>query len=179
MVLAAASQFHGKTDDVLENGTVHPKMAGAYHSVTDLRLSSENADFQTLSEAEKQALRDGLPDSDKRLAAMLANRDAFNLANALQPFTGQVFAQVVFGIGVLGMALSTIIILMLISGFTFCEMLNVPSEGWPHRLGCLIPGIVGLFFPSSGPENPRWLWRFPPPSSSAPCYPSPTSPSFS
>lgn len=145
VVLAAASQFHGKTDDVLENGT--PKTAGAYHSVTDLRLSSENADFQTLSEAEKQALRDGLPDSDKRLAAMLANRDASNLANALQPFTGQVFAQVVFGIGVLGMALSTIIILMLISGFTFCEMLNVPSEGWPHRLGCLIPGIVGLFFP--------------------------------
>jgi Mn2+/Fe2+ NRAMP family transporter len=69
------------------------------------------------------------------------------LANALEPFTGKVFAQFIFGIGVMGMAISTIIILMLISGFSFCEMLNVPSEGWPHRIGCLIPGVVGVFFP--------------------------------
>lgn len=147
VVLAAASQFHGKYDDVLQDGVVQPQMANAYYSVVDKRLSHDHADFKTLPDAEKQSLRDQLPDSEKQISAMLANRDAFNLAVALKPLTGQVFAQFIFGVGVLGMAISTIIILMLISGFTFCEMLNVPSEGWPHRLGCLIPGVVGIFFP--------------------------------
>jgi hypothetical protein len=30
---------------------------------------------------------------------------------------------------------------MLISGFTVCEILGLPQEGWPHRLGCLIAGL--------------------------------------
>ncbi len=147
VVLAAASQFHGKVDDVLKDGELNPKMAKSYYQVVDWRLGQDTEGFKDLPDPEKQFLRDQLPDSEKQLAAMLANRDAFNLANALEPLTGKVFAQFVFGVGVLGMAISTIIILMLISGFTFCEMLNVPSEGWPHRLGCLIPGVVGLFFP--------------------------------
>ncbi|MFV1994896.1 MAG: hypothetical protein ACC661_05615, partial [Verrucomicrobiales bacterium] len=46
-----------------------------------------------------------------------------------------------FGVGVLGMALSTIIILMLISGFTFCEMFDLPPTGMPHRIGSLIAGL--------------------------------------
>ncbi|MEM7387779.1 MAG: hypothetical protein AAF514_22820, partial [Verrucomicrobiota bacterium] len=28
-----------------------------------------------------------------------------------------------------------------------CELMNVPSEGMTHRLGCLIPGLVGIFGP--------------------------------
>jgi hypothetical protein len=53
----------------------------------------------------------------------------------------------IFGIGVIGMAISTIIILMLINGFAFCELINVPAEGNMHRLGSLIPavGVVGPF----------------------------------
>ena len=147
VVIAAASQFHGKWDDVLQDGQPNPKMAADYHKVTDSRLEKDHAGFKDLPAEEKQALRDQLPDSEKRLAAMLANRDAFSLANALEPLTDKKIAQYIFGAGVLGMAVSTIIILMLISGFAFCEMLNLPSEGWPHRLGCLIPGAVGIFFP--------------------------------
>lgn len=147
VVIAAASQFHGKSDDVFVDGQVVPAMAGPYHQVVDWRLAKEDPGFSDLPATEQQARRDALPQSEKQLAAMLANRDAFNLANALQPLTGDIFAQYIFGVGVLGMALSTIIILMLISGFTFCEMLNVPSEGWPHRIGCLIPGVIGIFFP--------------------------------
>ncbi len=37
---------------------------------------------------------------------------------------------------------------MLISGFTVCEILGLPSEGWPHRLGSLLPavGVLGPFY---------------------------------
>jgi hypothetical protein len=74
-------------------------------------------------------------------------RDAFNLAESLEPLTGRTMAHYVFGLGVLGMAVSSIIMLMLISGFTVCEMLGLPQGGWPHRLACLIPsvGVLGPF----------------------------------
>lgn len=78
---------------------------------------------------------------------MLVKRDAFSLAKALKPLTGDAVANYVFGFGVLAMALSTIIILMLISGFTFCEILDKEPTGWPHRIGCFIAGIgvIGPF----------------------------------
>ena len=51
------------------------------------------------------------------------------------------------GLGVLGMALSTITILMLISGFCICEALGVEATGWPHRFASLAAasGILGPF----------------------------------
>ncbi len=78
---------------------------------------------------------------------MLATRDNLNLANALEPLTGNTIAQIVFGIGVLGMAVSTIIILMLINGFTLCEMFNRPNHRGFHFLGNLIAGIGGFLGP--------------------------------
>jgi hypothetical protein len=68
-------------------------------------------------------------------------RDAFDLASALERLTGKTVANNVFGFGVLAMALSTIIMLMLISGFTICEIFGLPQHGWPHRMGCLIAGL--------------------------------------
>ena len=78
---------------------------------------------------------------------MLVKRDNNALAGTLQPLVGDTVAQKVFGIGVLGMAISTIIILMLINGFAFCELLNVPAEGTMHRIGSFIPavGVCGPF----------------------------------
>jgi hypothetical protein len=60
---------------------------------------------------------------------------------------GSFFANFVFGMGVLAMTLSTITILMLISGFVFCELLGLPPGGWAHRLGTLIAGIGGALGP--------------------------------
>ena len=53
----------------------------------------------------------------------------------------------VFGFGVLAMAVSTIIILMLINGFAFCEIANVPPRGGMFRFGTLVAGVVGFFGP--------------------------------
>jgi len=90
---------------------------------------------------------DDMPEADRRLAAMLVNRDSFQLANALSPLTGPGIAQKVFGVGVLGMALSTIIILMLMNGFAFCEIFNRPGHRGVHLLGCVVSGVGGLFGP--------------------------------
>lgn len=90
---------------------------------------------------------DALPEADRNLAAMLVSRDAFQFAASLEKLAGRGFSQYAFGFGVLAMALSTIIILMLISGFTICEIFGLPHSGWPHRIGCLLAGVgvIGPF----------------------------------
>jgi hypothetical protein len=95
-----------------------------------------------LALARKEKLKD-VTESDQILAAMLIKRDAAALADSLQHLAGPGVAQIVFGIGVVGMAISTIIILMLINGFTICEMLGKPSKGWLHRCSCLLPAVTG------------------------------------
>lgn len=169
VLIASASQFHGKYDDVLnEDGSVVESMAGAYNKVIDGRVAADDelgVGFQKLQEelkdlgkeisAEDKArigaamgeMRDQMPDTDRKIAAMLANRDNFNLANALRPLTGDFFAQVVFGVGVLGMALSTIIILMLINGFVFCELFNKPGNRNVHFFGAIVAGLGGIAGP--------------------------------
>jgi hypothetical protein len=53
----------------------------------------------------------------------------------LDPF----FARIVFGLGVMGMALSTITVHMLMCGFAVCEMFGIEPGGWRYRLACLVP----------------------------------------
>jgi len=63
-------------------------------------------------------------------------------AAGLPPF----FARFVFGLGVLGMVLSTITLHMLVSGFAICEMLGLEPTGWRYRFACLVPapGVLGV-----------------------------------
>ena len=91
--------------------------------------------------------RDALPEADRRMAAMLVKRDAFNLAKALEPLAGKGIANYAFGVGVLGMAISTIIILMLINGFAICEAIRVAPKGAPHRVGAFLAGLSGSLGP--------------------------------
>ena len=75
---------------------------------------------------------------------MLVSRDAFQLAGSLEKLTGnKAVSQTIFGIGVVGMAVSTIIILMLINGFCLTEALGAKMSGVVHRTGSLLPGITG------------------------------------
>lgn len=93
---------------------------------------------------------------DRYLAATLVRRDNFDLATALEPLLGGFFAQVIFGLGVLGMTLSSIILLMVISGVGFCEFLNKPHEGWWFRIGALFP-VTGVFAPFWWKAAAPWL----------------------
>ncbi len=162
VVIAAASQFHAKPAAGLlgeknAEGQVvkaDPGLLGQYNKLLDKRLEKEIAspdDWKKLK-ANPEALktkRAEIPLAERTLAAMLVNRDAFQLAAALKPLAGKTVSQLVFGLGVVSMAISTIIILMLINGFVFCEMLGVEPKGALHRIGCYMPaitGAVGSFF---------------------------------
>jgi manganese transport protein len=57
---------------------------------------------------------------------------------------GPTFGRFVFGLGILGMALSTISLQMLVAGFAVCEMLGIEPTGWRYRLACLLPAPAFL-----------------------------------
>jgi len=61
------------------------------------------------------------------------------------------FSRIVFGLGIVGMALSSITMHMLISGFAVCELFGVEPGSWRYRLACLLPapGVAGVV-----------LWRY-------------------
>lgn len=153
VVIAAASQFHGSAADVVakledpeQQGSAEVK---AYYDYLDDRIAIADPELERgePGSPEHVALCAMLPQADRNIAAMLVKRDNNALAGTLQPLVGSTVAQTVFGVGVLGMAVSTIIILMLINGFAFCELLNVPAEGTMHRIGSFIPavGVLGPF----------------------------------
>jgi len=171
VVIASGSQFHAEPAQGLVaaevggqiTGEPAPNLVGPYNGLLKQRALSELAtaderfegvgagDYEDLS-PEMQATIDSkvqsLPWADKRMAAVLVKRDAFNLAETLAPLTGEVWAQYIFGVGVIGMALSAATMLMTINGLCFCELLNKPARGWPQRIGSLmvVVGALGPFF---------------------------------
>lgn len=123
VVIASASQFHIQTADV---------PAGAGDETIAQLVQAHPGDPN---------------DVDRELAQMLVKRDNFQLATALEPMAGKTVSQTIFGMGVLGMALSTIIILMLMNGLAFQELLGRPGQREAHYLGCAVSGLAGLTGP--------------------------------
>jgi len=169
IVIASVNQFHTEpvpglvaTMDVEEEQNkqeqVGPKIKGRFIGLGMQRIKyqiKESGSYQEyesvekvndLSKEKKEELVHSLPESDQQLASMLVKRDTFDLADSLAPLTGKFVSRYVFGIGVIGVAISTIIILMLINGFAFCELFNVPSEGLPYKFGAAIP-VIGMLGP--------------------------------
>ena len=148
VVIASASQFHGKYDEgLLDHSKPAPteKTLKAYEK----HLAGIQGHLGALESPNHQ---------DRQLAAMLVERDANQFALSLKKLEGlgsektgaaekttdkKTTSQVIFGIGVLGMAISTIIILMLINGFCLTEAMGAKMGGVVHRTGALLPGITG------------------------------------
>lgn len=145
IVIASASQFHTQPGTgLVGGGTPAPGLQREYNTLLETRLKATSPDpaaIAALTPDQKAAQLEGLPQSEKRVAAMLVNRDAFQLADSLAPLTGRTVSQYLFGIGVLGMALSTIIVLMVISGVVLREVFNWPPGSLKQRLGSLVAGI--------------------------------------
>ncbi len=59
---------------------------------------------------------------------------------------GPVFGRIIFGLGILGMALSSITTHMLVCGFAGCEIFGLEPGGLRYKLCCLIPvpGVLGV-----------------------------------
>ena len=59
---------------------------------------------------------------------------------------GVFVSRIIFGLGVIGMALTSVTVHMLMCGFAACELLGVEPGGWKYKLACLlpIPGVTGV-----------------------------------
>jgi len=158
VVIASSSQFHGipaqglVADEPGGEITAEPaaNLVGSYKKLLAKRVSNEigAGEFAKLAPEQVTARSEALPWADKRMAAMLVKRDAFNLADTLAPLTGEVVAQYLFGFGVIGMAMSAATMLMTINGLCFCELLGRPPKGWTQKFGTLMVsvGALGPFF---------------------------------
>ena len=91
----------------------------------------------------------GLDDAVGMLAKMTGENakgpGADDLAAALEPALGVHLAHWVFGLGALGMFLSSIVMMMLVCGFVVMEMTGRPFGSAAHRIGMMLPavGILG------------------------------------
>ena len=56
-----------------------------------------------------------------------------------------VFSRLIFGLGIIGMAMNAITIHMLVSGFAVTEIFKIEPTGWKYKLSCLLPapGVLG------------------------------------
>ena len=138
LIVSTASQFHAKKDGIV-NET-------AYHEVLDKRLSAEFPAYKEFPLAKKIELRQVAPQVDKDLSVMLAKRSANDLAKSLTPFLGS-WSQLIFGIGILAMALSTMLVHMMMNGFAISEALGQPGKRKLFLIGASIPALTGLFSP--------------------------------
>jgi hypothetical protein len=139
VVIASTSQFHAGNDAALKDPS---KITGKMKTAYEGNLKKFQAH-----------IGDGkMPTApDQKLAAALVKRDSFQLAASLENLSGKTVAHTIFGIGVVGMAVSTIIILMLINGFCLTEALGLEMGGTAHKVGSLLPGITGAL-------GFLWLW---------------------
>jgi len=168
VVIAAATQFHAQADDkLLSNDPAVMAESPLYAKAKSNLLSRAALDhdaatagaqeFSDLSEGAQLAMVANLSEADKRLSASLVKRNAFELSASLAPLLGSGVANHVFGLGVLGMAISTIIILMLINGYVLCEMCKVPQGSRMHMVGCIIAGVAGAIWPLVW-DGPAKFW---------------------
>ena len=138
LIISTASQFHAKKDGYVSEA--------AYHQVLDDRLKAQHSNFATFDQSRIAQLREAVPQADKDLSVMLAKRNANDLANALKPFLGN-WSQLIFGIGILAMALSTMLVHMMMNGYAVSEAFGQPGKRKLFLIGAVIPAIAGFFSP--------------------------------
>lgn len=148
VVIAAAASFHGKIDEQLASSDLQTMQSSPLYSKVEGDLIARvdytlGAAAETTSLEDKQALIAELPAEEKKLAVALVKRNAFELSQTLSPLLGEGPAKLVFGLGVFGMGFSTIIILMLINGYAFREMVNKPDSMTAFTVGVFVAGLAG------------------------------------
>jgi len=151
VVVAAASQFHTKGYEGLliqGDGSVEVDPSAPVELIPALESSRGALEGMLQMRQAAPGLGDvAITPQEATVASMLLPRDTRELATALEGLFGSAFvAQTVFGIGVMAMALSTISLLMLISGFAVCEALGVERKGRPFQLG-IFCAATGVFWP--------------------------------
>jgi Mn2+/Fe2+ NRAMP family transporter len=161
VVIAAGSRFHATADaeflssdptimqtSPLFNGARGTLAARLQPQLTaaDTTIKKGEPGFDEATARIATAAAD-LPESERLLAAALVKRSGFDLSGAIAPLLGRDVARIAFGLGIFGMGFSSIIILMLINGFAFCELANRPNHKGISAIGCIVAGISGAMWP--------------------------------
>ena len=144
LVIATSAQFHAKKDGIVSTGN--------YNAVLDSYLKSKNTDYDKKS-VTAQAHRDAIPSADKEVATMVTKRTAKDLATSLEPALGK-NAQLIFGIGILAMAISTMIVHMMMNGYAVSEAFGKPGQKALFMIGASMPALAGFFSPILWTGNP-------------------------
>lgn len=147
VVIAASAQFHAQVDDDFLSTdpavmTTSKLFGGDAKAALGARVGYEG-DAEEMPD-EVVARIAALPEAEKIAASSILKRNAFDLSEAIAPLLGDDMARYAFGLGILGMGFSTIIILMLINGFVFCEIANQPLGGITQFFGCVVAGVAGM-----------------------------------
>ena len=161
IVITTAYGFHGKADDALLSSdpalvvesnffnTVASKIEGDKGKLKAVGDKETMAKLAAITDAdEKKAMLaeivSKMPEEERMLAVALAKPNTRQLAKSLEPLLGEKNSNLVFGIGVLAMAFSSIIILMLINGFAFGEIFgNYDSVPW-RIIGSVLAVVCGV-----------------------------------
>jgi len=164
VVIAAAASFHARIDDKLKSSNLtvmqeSPMFASVKDSLIARVDETLGDQADATDEPTKLAMVADLSVQEKTLASALVKRNAFQLSETLVPLLGPTLSNLVFGLGVFGMGFSTIIILMLINGYVFREMMNQPDGTAPFVIGVLVAGLSGAswIFLWSGGAAKFWL----------------------
>jgi len=176
IVIASAYSFHAKADEnllssdpaIVQESTFFKGVAAKGDGAAPLAIGEMSlAEIDKLpetTEAEKQAKADAksarleklahyvstLAPEERELYVALVQPNTGQLSQALAPLLGDRNANLVFGIGALGMGFSSVVILMMINGFALREMLGKPDSQMVGIVGALLAGVIGLTWP--------WVW---------------------
>jgi len=105
---------------------------------------------ETTREARIAELKKQIDEAKKPL------RNAVSMARSLEPLLGPRLSHIMFGLGFLGMTTSSIITMMLVSGFTLCEIAGGRPGGTAFKIGTLVPAL-GMFGPIVFGQLQMWL----------------------
>jgi len=167
IVLASANAFHAKIDDEFKSndtaliqtsrifngtkGNVKKRMKASDPSAFAAIVAMPASTLEELtaqSAAENQLIAEFIAtmgEEEKTIAAALVKPNTEQLAKTLEvvPILGE-YADIVFGLGVLGMGFSSIIILMMINGYAFAEIINAYQSNAARVTGALAAALVGF-----------------------------------
>ena len=150
----ATSDFFGKVSGTIADRMELDDSAAAVLAEIDA-MPTDSKDEEKLKEqktaqtdARNKAIADYLstmPESERKLALSLVKPDSKQLAASLKPALGD-NSDFIFGLGVLGMGFSSIIILMLINGYAFAEIVGNYDSLAARLFGSTTAGIMGFFW---------------------------------
>ncbi|MBN1341280.1 MAG: divalent metal cation transporter [Phycisphaerae bacterium] len=134
---------------------LHPKMPALKAEIAQIEgeIGKVKADGALSAEEQQAKIR---PLKDKAGKLMGSMKNAVFMSRTLEPFLGAQLSHYVFGLGIIGMTVSSIVMLMLVSGFVMTEICRAQPYGTLHKVGVLMPS-VGFLAPILWGKLAFWL----------------------